>query len=153
MASNPRSAPLVFCVQRREAPGKLNPVLRIPKDLLELTWRHLRAESPREGVGLWAGRLGRVSQVIPLPNVDSRPQANYEADPAELLRALQGLEAAGLELLAIYHSHPTGPARPSPADKAKAYWRVPYVIFALESGQVGAYRLPEGEEVGVEVAE
>ncbi|HEU4740489.1 MAG TPA: M67 family metallopeptidase [Meiothermus sp.] len=128
-------------------------MLRVPKALLESTWRHLRAESPREGVGLWAGRLGLVTRVLPLPNVDPRPHQSYEADPAELLRALEGLEAAGLEVLAIYHSHPTGPARPSPTDKSKAYWRVPYVIFAIESGQVRAYRLPEGEEVGVEVGE
>lgn len=126
-------------------------MLRIPQDLLEQTWRHLRSESPREGVGLWAGRLGQVSRVIPLPNVDPKPHQNYQADPAELLQALWGLEAAGLELLAIYHSHPSGPARPSPADRSKAYWPVPYVILALESGQVRAYRLPQGEEVGVEV--
>ncbi|PZA07926.1 MULTISPECIES: Mov34/MPN/PAD-1 family protein [unclassified Meiothermus] len=126
-------------------------MLCIPKDLLASTWRHLRAEFPREGVGLWAGRLGLVTRVIPLPNVDPKPHQGYEADPATLLRTLQGLEAAGLELLAIYHSHPTGPARPSLTDTAKAYWRVPYVIFALESSEVRAYRLPEEEEVRVEV--
>lgn len=126
-------------------------MLCISKDLLASTWRHLRAEFPGEGVGLWAGCWGLVTQVHPLPNVHPKPHQSYEADPVELLRTLQGLEAAGLELLAIYHSHPTGPARPSPSDTSKAYWRVPYVIFALESSEVRAYRLPEGEEVGIEI--
>jgi len=32
------------------------------------------------------------------------------------------MEAEGLELIAIYHSHPDGPARPSATDVANAYY-------------------------------
>lgn len=60
---------------------------------------------------------------------------------------VQGLEREGLELLAIYHSHPKGSVHPSQTDKTQAFWRVPYVILALETGEVRAYKLPEGEEV------
>lgn len=126
-------------------------VLRVGQAELERTLRHLRSELPREGVGLWAGRGGRVERVVPLPNVHERPQLAYTADPGALLRGIRDLEREGLELLAIYHSHPRGPASPSSSDRMQAYWRVPYVIFALESGEVRAYNLPEGEEVRLHV--
>lgn len=128
-------------------------MLRVSKAVLERTLAHLEAELPNEGVGLWAGRGNRVSQVIPLPNVHPEPRVAYQAEPAALIKAIQELEEGGLELLAIYHSHPTGSAQPSPSDQQQAYWRVPYVIFALQAGQVRAYKLPEGEEVNMVVEE
>ncbi|MER3443811.1 MAG: metal-dependent protease of the PAD1/JAB1 superfamily [Meiothermus sp.] len=126
-------------------------MLRVSQAVLEDTFYHLLSEAPGEGVGLWAGRQGLVERAVPLPNVHPTPRVAYHADPAALLRAVQGLEREGLELLAIYHSHPSGPAQPSPTDRGQAYWRVPYVIFALESGEVRAYNLPEGEEVRLHV--
>ncbi|MCL6527303.1 MAG: M67 family metallopeptidase [Thermaceae bacterium] len=126
-------------------------MLRISAGLLEQTRTHLRLEAPREGVGLWVGRLGQVDQVIPLPNIHPQPTLAYHAHPGALLQAVQKLDREGLELLAIYHSHPRGPARPSSADQAQAFWRVPYVILALETGEVRAYNLPQGSEVGITV--
>ncbi|MCS7057527.1 MAG: M67 family metallopeptidase [Meiothermus sp.] len=126
-------------------------VLRLSKDCLEQTLAHLRGAYPEEGVGLWLGRAGRVERVLPLKNIHPTPWLRYRAEPQAVLRALQGAEAEGMELLAIYHSHPQGPAEPSSTDVAEAYWRVPYVIFDLKRGIYRAYRLPEGEEVGLEL--
>ncbi len=126
-------------------------MLRIPKILLEQTLSHLHSEAPREGVGLWVGKGGRVERIIPLPNVHPRPSSAYKAEPQALIRVVQGLEREGLELIAIYHSHPKGSVHPSQTDKTQAFWRVPYVILALETGEVRAYKLPEGEELGVSV--
>ncbi|MER3482459.1 MAG: metal-dependent protease of the PAD1/JAB1 superfamily [Meiothermus sp.] len=126
-------------------------MLRISREGLRATLSQLHSEAPNEGVGLWVGKKGRVTQVIPLPNTHPRPSSAYNAEPEALIHAVQGLEREGLELLAIYHSHPKGPARPSQTDKTQAFWRVPYVIFALETGEWRAYKLPEGEEVMVNV--
>ncbi len=123
-------------------------VLYLPRRLLEETQAHLRSEYPREGVGLWGGRR-EVERVLPLPNIHPEPQTGYLAEPRALLRALKVLEAEGLELLAIYHSHPFSPAWPSERDRAEARWRVPYVIFGTDG--VRAFLLPEGEEVGLVV--
>lgn len=119
-------------------------VLYVPRRVLEATWAHLAGEAPKEGVGLWAGRR-EVERAIPLPNVHPRPEAAYLADPLALVRALRALEGEGLSLLAIYHSHPQGPAFPSPKDRLEAHWRVPYVIFGRDG--VRAFLLPEGREV------
>ncbi|RTI27599.1 Mov34/MPN/PAD-1 family protein, partial [Thermus scotoductus] len=45
------------------------------------------------------------------------------------------------------HSHPAGPALPSPTDIKEARWRVPYVIFGTDG--VRAFLLPEGREVSI----
>ncbi|WP_423247893.1 M67 family metallopeptidase [Thermus albus] len=119
-------------------------MLYVSRRLLEETRTHLDKEVPREGVGLWAGRR-EVERVIPLPNVHPEPLVGYLAEPLALLRALKELEREGLSLLAIYHSHPKGPALPSPTDIREARWRVPYVIFGTDG--VRAFLLPEGREV------
>ena len=52
--------------------------------------------------------------------------------PAAQIRIMYALEAAGQELLAIYHSHPHGPAYPSPADVAGArYPGVRHLVVSL----------------------
>lgn len=126
-------------------------MLRIPLDCLEQTLGHLRASLPCEGVGLWVGKRGQVRQVWPLENVHSMPQKRYEADPRSLIQLLQRIDREGLELVAIYHSHPVGPARPSETDRSQAFWRVPYVIFDMQTGEVRAYSLPEGDEVAIQL--
>ncbi len=126
----------------------MSQILYVPKKLLEETRAHLQKEAPREGVGLWAGRR-EVERVIPLPNAHPNPLTGYLAEPLALLRALKALEQEGLSLLAIYHSHPAGPALPSPKDIKEARWRVPYVIFGTDG--VRAFLLPEGEEVALAV--
>ncbi|GLV47988.1 hypothetical protein TJA_11460 [Thermus sp. LT1-2-5] len=126
----------------------MSQVLYVPRRLLEETRAHLLREAPREGVGLWAG--GReVERIIPLPNAHPHPLTGYLAEPLALLKALKELEGQGLKLLAIYHSHPHGPAFPSPTDVREARWRVPYVIFGTDG--VRAFLLPEGQEVALAV--
>ncbi|WP_135256975.1 Mov34/MPN/PAD-1 family protein [Thermus caldilimi] len=126
----------------------MSQVLYVPRRLLEETRTHLQKEAPREGVGLWAGRR-EVERVIPLPNAHPEPLVGYLAEPLALLRALKEMEGEGLTLLAIYHSHPRGPAFPSPTDIREARWRVPYVIFGTDG--VRAFLLPEGREVEIHV--
>ncbi|TBH17654.1 M67 family peptidase [Thermus thermamylovorans] len=121
-------------------------MLYVPRRVLEATRAHLAREAPREGVGLWAGRR-EVERVLPLPNAHPEPLTGYLAEPLALLRALRELEGAGLSLLAIYHSHPKGPAFPSPRDIQEARWRVPYVIFGTDG--VRAFLLPQGQEVAL----
>jgi proteasome lid subunit RPN8/RPN11 len=79
------------------------------------------ADRPNETCGLLAGKGGRVCRVYPVENIRHSPTA-YELQPAQQIAAFLDLEAAGWELSGIYHSHPAGPAEPSPTDIAQAYY-------------------------------
>jgi proteasome lid subunit RPN8/RPN11 len=110
---------------------------------------HVEAERPNEACGLLAGRAGRICRIYPAENIRHSPTV-YEMNPAQQLAAFLDMEAAGWELAAIYHSHPAGPAVPSPTDIAQAYYPDSiYVIvspapgvawqvrgFTIEAGQV-----------------
>ncbi len=122
-------------------------VLRVRRAVYRRMLAHARSEAPREAVGLLLGRGDRASRLLELANVSERPRQAYRADPAELLGALRHADEEELEVLAVYHSHPRGPARPSPTDLREAVWRTVYVIVGLQPEEVRAYRLPSGEEV------
>ena len=126
--------------------------LCVGKAAWDAAWEHVRLERPREAVGAFVGRQC-ARRAVPLPNVAEDPRVAYRADPAALFRLLREAEAAGEAVLAFYHSHPMGLARPSARDRAEAYWPLPYVIFGLAEDRARAYLLPSGEEVLIEVVD
>jgi [CysO sulfur-carrier protein]-S-L-cysteine hydrolase len=95
--------------------------LRLPHSIYQAMVDHLQAVYPLEGCGLLAGRPGLALRSYPVENALGSPVA-FTMEPAQQLAALLALEAEGLELVAIYHSHPAGPERPSPSDIAQAYY-------------------------------
>ena len=59
----------------------------------------------------------------------------FRMEPHAQWRAFQRMEAAGMELLGIYHSHPKGPDHPSPTDIAEHMYPVAQVIWFRENGK------------------
>lgn len=93
--------------------------LVIPDLLLEEVIEHARQEAPLECCGLLAGSLdGAVTARYVIENVAHSP-TEYETDPRGMLGAFRDMRARGIELLAIYHSHPTSEAVPSRRDLAR----------------------------------
>ncbi|AZI41487.1 M67 family peptidase [Deinococcus psychrotolerans] len=132
------------------------PRLLLPRRLETQLWQHARRDAPQECVGVlggwqvgdWsvAGGGWQASRLYPLVNRAAHPQREYLAEAAGLLRALKSMRAEALELVAIYHSHPHGPAHFSLTDQQQAAYDVPYLIADLFSGHLSAYLLPEGVE-------
>lgn len=90
---------------------------------------HVLACLPEEGCGLLAGGGGVASLAIPVENQSHSPN-RFRMLPAEQIAAMLSVEAQGLELMAIYHSHPAGPGEPSPVDLAEAaYPELAYLIW------------------------
>lgn len=87
--------------------------------LLQVLLAHLQSVYPLEGCGLLAGQGRRITHLYAVTNRLASPTA-FEMEPVEQLQAMLHIEAAGQTLLAIYHSHPTGPERPSATDIARA---------------------------------
>lgn len=76
----------------------------------------LRVALPREGCGLLVGRGDLVSRVVPVTNA-ATDLDRFILAPTEEAAARREMAARGEQLLAIYHSHPTAPAFPSPLDR------------------------------------
>ena len=104
---------------------------------------HVLADATQERCGLLAGRAGRVTAVLPVPNALHSPAA-YQMNGAEFAQAMAACE---FEPLGIFHSHPAGPVGPSPTEIAQAaYADSIYVLVALNQPlpSVCAYRIVAG---------
>ncbi|MBM3122077.1 MAG: M67 family metallopeptidase [Chloroflexi bacterium] len=95
-------------------------LLRIPANLWQTMHDHVVACLPEEACGLLAGRDGLVTLAIPVENAAHSP-VRYRMEPRAQVGELLSIEARGLDLIGIYHSHPNGPAVPSATDLAEAY--------------------------------
>lgn len=96
---------------------------------------HVAAEAPLEACGLLAGTGSTILKVYCLEN-ELRSPTRFRIAPRAQLEAFEGIEAQGMQLLAIYHSHPEGPSQPSPTDIAEAFYsEALHVIWSRAEGQ------------------
>jgi proteasome lid subunit RPN8/RPN11 len=114
--------------------------MRIAVEDWELMRSDAADKAPEEACGIIAGQIeGQIYQakaVIPITN-QLRSPVRFRMDPHELLTAFTQLEQQGWELLGIYHSHPNGPAEPSPTDISEAYY--PEAVHLIWSCRTGAW--------------
>ena len=106
---------------------------------------HCVREAPLECCGLLGGVAPVVSSFHPLRNA-SASEVRYDADPRDLIAAVQSLRARDAEILAIYHSHPRWAAIPSKTDLAENhYGDLPRIIVSLlgETPETRIWRLDE----------
>lgn len=90
---------------------------------------HVASCVPLEACGLLAGKDDRVEKMIGVQN-QAQSEVRFVMDPYEQLKAFEWIEAHGLELLGIFHSHPAGPETASPTDIAEAAYAVVHVILS-----------------------
>ncbi len=84
---------------------------------------HAQAELPNECCGILAGTIGtdgigRISHRFSLVNAAASP-TEYRWEPRGTLDAHRTMRALGIEMLAIYHSHPTSEPIPSRTDRER----------------------------------
>jgi len=118
-------------------------MLQIPAEFHDAMVAHCVCEAPLECCGLLGGIAPLVSSIHPLRNA-SASEVRYDADPRDLIAAVQELRAQSAEILAIYHSHPRWAAIPSRTDLAENhYGEVPRIIVSLlgETPEVRVWRL------------
>ena len=121
--------------------------LHIKRPLFQTILAHLQANYPLEACGILAGTANQAVHSYAIDNVLASPVA-YEMDPQQQIRAIIDLEERGWEMTAIFHSHPTGPERPSPTDIAQAYYpECVYIIVSLadqDQPVVRGFRIENG---------
>ncbi len=120
--------------------------LQVPRQIYEEMLAQAVAELPNECCGLLAGRIegektaqpriGRVVRRYALINEAASPR-EYLSEPRSLLAADRDMRRLGLDILAIYHSHPTSEPVPSPTDLERSYYGpgVVNLIISLKTGE------------------
>lgn len=116
----------------------------------------LARENPlAECCGLLTGREGTVTRAFETANAASDPTKSYEIAPEEIFKCMREMRASGLELLGIYHSHPTGDNRPSTRDIELAYYPETsyFIISALPEAQksIRAFLICDGKATELEI--
>jgi proteasome lid subunit RPN8/RPN11 len=94
--------------------------MRVPKAIYDEMVEHVREGGPEERCGIIASRDDVAVALYPTRNALETPKYGYRIDGPELLRVVNEIEERGLELGAIYHSHPRSEPEPSQADMNEA---------------------------------
>ncbi len=121
--------------------------MNINRDVYEQIIRHARVEAPLECCGYLAGVDGENTKAYPMENID-KSAIHYSFEPEEQFRTVKAVRKLGLKVLAVYHSHPESPARPSAEDISLAYDpNMSYVIISLTTVEPVAksFRIKNGQ--------
>jgi proteasome lid subunit RPN8/RPN11 len=121
--------------------------MRIGREMYEEIVAHAQAEAPNECCGMVASRDGDAIKVYRATNAEASP-FRFVIDAREQLEIHQAMEAAELDLGAIYHSHTRSEPKPSQTDInfSKAWPGVLWIIVGLAGGEVEVrtWRIDDG---------
>ncbi len=121
----------------------------IPKAIVEKIIAHARDTYPNESCGILAGRDSVPTHIYQVKNTDPNPRIRYLMDTREQFWIEKNMRHNGLQLMAIYHSHPHTEAYPSPTDVRLAYHPdAYYILTSLQDPQnpvIRAYRIQDGQ--------
>ena len=108
--------------------------MRIAPDLIDEIVAHAREDAPNECCGLIGGRGDVAATVYRAENLFASPR-RFEV--GGLPKLMGAIEAAGEEMIAMYHSHPRSEAYPSQTDVNLAWgWPgVSWLICSLEGDE------------------
>lgn len=121
--------------------------MKILRQIVSDLYRHAEEEVPLEACGYLAGEDNIITKLFRMTNVD-QSEDHFSFDPMEQFKILKAARKEGFELLAVYHSHPATPARPSEEDIRFAYDpSVSHVILSLAGGKkvVKSFRIVDGK--------
>lgn len=113
--------------------------LEISSTLLARVLAEAAASPELEVCGLLFGTGTRITDAQSCRNVAPDPRTAFEIDPTQLIGAHRAARSGGPAIVGCYHSHPHGPAAPSPRDAAAA---APdgSVWLIVGGGGIGWYR-------------
>jgi proteasome lid subunit RPN8/RPN11 len=112
--------------------------MNIDKSAIEAIEAHGADGYPNEICGFMLGPKGdgEVTEVRPARNIIvERSRDRYEIDPRDHIRTQREADAAGLDIVGYYHSHPDHPAHPSRFDTERAWAGYVYLIVSVQAGE------------------
>lgn len=112
--------------------------MKIQQPALEAIRSHGAEGYPHEICGIMVGPPGggMVTDVRRARNiVVDRARDRYEIDPRDHIRIQREADAAGLEIVGYYHSHPDHPAQASRFDTERSWAGYVYLIVSVHQGE------------------
>lgn len=124
--------------------------------ILAGAWRRISedvlARLPEEACGILLGRGDTVMEAWPCRNAHPGDRTrNFELAPQDQFDCARHARAAGLDLVAYYHSHPNGSTEFSEMDKRLAVSGSRHVIIPVADGRLGpprSYRVRSAVSTG-----
>jgi proteasome lid subunit RPN8/RPN11 len=107
--------------------GQIEELVSIAKDVL-----------PNESCGLLLGENDSVAEILPMRNVDESP-LTFSIESTELVDAYNLAESKGLQVIAIFHSHPAQPSPSSTDIKFMEINPVVWLIYSTTESRLKAY--------------
>jgi [CysO sulfur-carrier protein]-S-L-cysteine hydrolase len=122
-------------------------MIRITQAIHDDMIAHATEGFPLEVCGILGGTGEAVSVIYRMTNTDASNE-HFMMEPKEQFAVVKDLRAKGLAMLAIYHSHPETPARPSEEDiKLALTPDVSYLIISLadaDKSDVKSFKIRNG---------
>lgn len=99
---------------------------------------------PNESCAFLLGDNGKVVKILPMRNIDESP-VTFSIEPAELLHAYNLAESEGMQVIAIFHSHPAKPWPSSTDIKFMEINPVVWIIYSTTESQLKAFVYDDDE--------
>ena len=109
--------------------------MKVQQSALEAIRTHGAEGYPNEICGILIGPPGGgvITETRRARNlVVERARDRYEIDPLDHIKVQREADAAGLEIVGYYHSHPDHPAQASRFDTERSWAGYVYVIVAVD---------------------
>lgn len=122
-------------------------ILTLTSAHLESIRAHLASSPHAEICGLIGGdwhpypQQAIAYEVWPIPNIAPHPSARYRMEPQAQLHAMLHFYKQGWQVVAIYHSHPTGSLSPSSSDIAEWVYPDALCMIGLPTGEIGLWHI------------
>jgi [CysO sulfur-carrier protein]-S-L-cysteine hydrolase len=107
---------------------------------------------PDEACAFLLGKNDTVVKILPTRNLDKSP-VTFSIDPGEVLYAYNIAESKGLQVVAIFHSHPAKPSPSSTDIKFMEINPVVWLIYSTTEWRLKAYVYDDDvKEVTIKIA-
>jgi proteasome lid subunit RPN8/RPN11 len=101
---------------------------------------------PNESCAFLLGHKDKVVKILPMRNSDKSP-VTFSIEPAELLHAYNLAESKGMQVIAIFHSHPAKPWPSNTDIKFMEINPVVWVIYSTTESQLKAFVYDDDDSI------
>jgi len=109
--------------------------MKITESVIHEMIEHSQEILPNESCGYLGGKKGRIEVLYKMTNVDASPE-HFSFDPKEQFQVVKAARKENLDVMGVYHSHPSSPARLSQEDlRLLNDPNMTYIIVSLKEAE------------------